>query len=856
MSYDEAPNQPNDDASSLQARRARLRGSLAKQAIPPDPYKPDPYMNAGQDPETDPVNKDPAAVQQAANQGSQQPPGETVSDKKENQSNNNSPGGNGQGQPQASPLFITSPSTSSPFITETEDRQPVGGSSPFSSDAAQSAASSLFTRDPQSAIAKSPFSQDPASSPFSQDPGNSAISPYTQSPEYTPPPVSKNASSSFVSAIGLIEPRPPRPDLSGSTSGPQAQLAAPSAAAKVAPNAAPNPAPNPAQNPAPNPAAPGQTDSPFITQASSGSSAMSTLSDSLANLRSTNSAPVEAYKNAVTADEESEENTNKDRRTQKTIKESTKTFKEEEIPDDQFQAPAVIPPNDPGKTSVTVQSIHLQDPLANSSAAQVQVIELLNNMDQAMGACAMNLSALQKAAGEQTEALRSLTETLQHQTFSELGLNLTSLMESLSAALEPMKAVGELVPAIDQLVAVMEAKVVSEEPIIRVSPDHLLISLADQLGAGVIDPWTFKSAYMAVFPDDHPPELMHRLVELLGAQRLTGDLFRSAYDAVQAPDPPERARSGHATAGGEKEIIEIEKEVIKVVQDEAMLQQLEQLKRSQETFEVKMKQRENEFADMLGAKEQELQEAQELLNSRWEEFNARYDELTESLQKRDEVIQAKDGEISRKESENVQLRAQMEELREMMTELQKQFSGKAKEDSQKNAAGFFDTAPGAQAQQAQSPSLFDAAPSKPLFQTPGEPLQGGGQAQPISQNPSMVNQNIQAQMPQPAPQAPPQQQQPAQPQPVPQPMPQPVAQAAPSSQAVPRQAQATTPFAGAGPGSYGSGVRAQVFEVIVRQALAGAPWREICAGPMQVNNISPDEVEAEVKRRQALLGKK
>jgi hypothetical protein len=58
-----------------------------------------------------------------------------------------------------------------------------------------------------------------------------------------------------------------------------------------------------------------------------------------------------------------------------------------------------------------------------------------------------------------------------------------------------------------------------------------------------------------------------------------------------------------------------------------------------------------------------------------------------------------------------------------------------------------------------------------------------------------------------------------------------------------------------GSGSYGTGVRAQVFEVIVRQALAGAPWKEICAGPMQVNNISPDEVEQEVKRRQALLKK-
>ena len=47
-----------------------------------------------------------------------------------------------------------------------------------------------------------------------------------------------------------------------------------------------------------------------------------------------------------------------------------------------------------------------------------------------------------------------------------------------------------------------------------------------------------------------------------------------------------------------------------------------------------------------------------------------------------------------------------------------------------------------------------------------------------------------------------------------------------------------------------------MFEVIVRQALAGAPWRDICAGPMSVNNITAEEVEAEVKRRQALLGKK
>lgn len=52
--------------------------------------------------------------------------------------------------------------------------------------------------------------------------------------------------------------------------------------------------------------------------------------------------------------------------------------------------------------------------------------------------------------------------------------------------------------------------------------------------------------------------------------------------------------------------------------------------------------------------------------------------------------------------------------------------------------------------------------------------------------------------------------------------------------------------------TYGPGVRAQVFEVIVRQALAGAPWRELCAGPMRVNDIDPEEVEYEVNRR---LGK-
>ncbi len=49
--------------------------------------------------------------------------------------------------------------------------------------------------------------------------------------------------------------------------------------------------------------------------------------------------------------------------------------------------------------------------------------------------------------------------------------------------------------------------------------------------------------------------------------------------------------------------------------------------------------------------------------------------------------------------------------------------------------------------------------------------------------------------------------------------------------------------------TFGPGIRAQVLEVVVRQAMAGAPWREICAGPMQVNNITEAEVEQEVSRR-------
>jgi len=529
---------------------------------------------------------------------------------------------------------------------------------------------------------------------------------------------------------------------------------------------------------------------------------------------------------------------------------------EEPMPKDPASSFASPAPGEVMPVAATQQGVNVPDP--QQMQVQTQALELLNNIDQAMGACAMNLSGLQKLAGEQAETMRQLAEKMGNQSFFEIGLNLNSLAESLSAALEPMKAVGELVPAIDQLVTVLESRAAQSDDDGKLSPDQLVTSLADQLSNGMIDPWTFKCAYMAVYPADHPADLLHRLVDLLGTQRLSGDLFRAAYDAVQAAEAPIKPMAPEAA----------ERTIVKVVPDETMLAELNDLRKQVEELDVLRRQnddlkkqneqqvgktaREEEFVELLASKEHELQEAQELLNSRWEEFNTRYDELTETLQKRDEMIQEKESELSKKESENQQLRAQVDELRdqtkEMFAEMQKQLM-KPKEEPQAPAAkpaGFFDPAPSQQPQQA--PSLFEAAPGKPLFQPAPQPEP---QPAPVPQ-------------PQPVPQpavaipTPPQPvQPPAPPTPPAPPLPQPAAaNVSQSNQAVPKPTpQPTTPFM-TGAGSYGSGVRAQVFEVIVRQALAGAPWREICAGPMQVNNITAEEVEAEVKRRQALLGKK
>ncbi|MDQ5933619.1 MAG: hypothetical protein QG574_917 [Cyanobacteriota bacterium erpe_2018_sw_21hr_WHONDRS-SW48-000092_B_bin.40] len=532
----------------------------------------------------------------------------------------------------------------------------------------------------------------------------------------------------------------------------------------------------------------------------------------------------------------------------------------------------------------------LQTNQVADTAHQEQVIELLNTLDQQLGICSVNMAQISKAANEQLEIVRNLAETIQHQAFNEIGLSLNSLSESMSAALEPMQAVGELVPAIDNLIVTLESRnpVADIVPAIdnlivtlesrnaeppkteaKLTPEELVHSLADQLSTGLIDPWTFKCAYMAVFPSEHPADLLRKLVDLLGAQRISGDFFRAAYDAVQAPDPPKPVYT-LASANSGNEIVR-EVEVVRVVQDESVMALLEELRVQNEEMRSRMDAKDADFAELLAAKDQEVQDTQEMLNSRWEEFSGQYEKLSELVQQRNDLIQAKEVELSHKDSEITQLKTQLDEMRDqtrdMVADLQRQLTSTkaaadeamAKPPAPKQSTSFFEqpqpTAPAA--------PLFTEAPK--LFAEP-QP-----QAQPQQQQ-QQPQQQIQQQIPAPNPVAsgshpvvddPMQTQSPA-----------PVDlvnaaqqgtasgsgattlnQAMPS-QAIPRPqvAAPTTPFSGA-TGSYGSGVRAQVFEVIVRQALAGAPWREICAGPMQVNNISADEVEAEVKRRQALLKK-
>lgn len=543
---------------------------------------------------------------------------------------------------------------------------------------------------------------------------------------------------------------------------------------------------------------------------------------------------------------------------------------------------------------------HSVESIPNISERANHATEVLTNIDQSLNACATNLAALQNLASEQGEVLSSLTETLQNQTLTEIGLNLTSLTESLTAALEPMKAIGELIPALDQLITTLDGRE-GDKPQ-KLSPDDLVTSLSDQLAAGLIDPWTFKCAYMAVYPSDSPAELLHRLVELLGTQRLSGDLFRSAYEAVQAAESPLRPGGFTQPAGGD---------FTRGITDEAIKSQLEALQRSNDDMRHRQEEREKELSEMLAHKERELQNAQELLNQKLEELNSRYEDAAEILNNREEdyraALESKDMELIEKESELNMLRAQMEELRLQTEDMVKDLSKKMSEEMQQfreererersnpdlqsdagSAAAaavnqsFFDPAP----RGPQGGGLFDTAPQaqKNLFSAdPGPALQTDSgsfsegmlnpqpqlqqpqlqqpqQFQPQQAQPSYPQQNAGFGSAQPALQGQPQQTfQPQQQQGYAQPavatQPAPPQPALPQPKPAPSSSPPTTPFSGGASGSYGSGVRAQVFEVIVRQALAGAPWREICAGPMQVNNISPEEVEGEVRRRQSMLGK-
>jgi hypothetical protein len=50
---------------------------------------------------------------------------------------------------------------------------------------------------------------------------------------------------------------------------------------------------------------------------------------------------------------------------------------------------------------------------------------------------------------------------------------------------------------------------------------------------------------------------------------------------------------------------------------------------------------------------------------------------------------------------------------------------------------------------------------------------------------------------------------------------------------------------------FGAHVRALTLQMIVEHALAGAPWREICAEPMKANAITEEEVTVEIQARTA-----
>jgi hypothetical protein len=459
---------------------------------------------------------------------------------------------------------------------------------------------------------------------------------------------------------------------------------------------------------------------------------------------------------------------------------------------------------------------------ANALVMPNQALEILNNIDQAMGACAVNLATLQSIASDQTEALKTLANTLQNQTFSELGLNLSNLTESLSAALEPMKAVGELIPSLDELVSVIGTKETDKQPA-KLSEDEVLLSLADQLATGLLDPWTFKCACRAIYPHEQISDLLHRLVDLLSGQRLSADVFREAYDAIQEAGP------------------EILKSPLlrKTTEQKDTGEQNNQLA-SFEVSKTDEQTAEKNDAETIPSQSELSLDQLEAVNRRYEELNEAFLRHERALQERETELVQRQQELAEKDSENQLLKAQMEELQERMEELARELQKPPVQNKVEAAPPADDPLVPASKP---SPSFFDMESSheaRSLFETPkpNMPLfqneKGSSEDETLSldkrqsdnsmQSPSasMANQSMQ--------------------------------ETAPSLNKAKPPASANAPYV-SGAGSYGSGVRAQVFEVIVRQALAGAEWKEICAGPMQVNNISAEEVESEVRRRQALLKK-
>ena len=364
-------------------------------------------------------------------------------------------------------------------------------------------------------------------------------------------------------------------------------------------------------------------------------------------------------------------------------------------------------------------------------------------------------------------------------------MNINTLMESLTAAIEPMKAIGELVPALDRLVSVSTLK--TEAPKDQLTEKQLLLSLAQQLSSGAIDPPTFKSAYQAIFPEYDLNGLLHQLSELLGEQQLSGDLFQTAFAAIQS-EATSVVLSEQPSNWSPEAFTESTASVF---------------------TQTSVSEHEAELEKELADKEMELAQLKENLEQRWQDMNNAYEELRSTLQSRDNVLQEKENELatkiselSLKDSENQQLRAQMEELRdqtkEMVTDLQKQLAQKHAEEKATRSAkaktaaaapqpGFFEMfTPAQQGQENQNetPATLGNVVSQPA---PAAPITGNP-TKPVADNQMAMHAPIKAPeavLPNTAP-----------------------AQAA-------GLANPSASFVSAA-GSYGSGVRAQVFEVIVQ----------------------------------------